>query len=67
VKQLTIGSESTKNRSSPSLFIRTVVDNKSGTIEWFASMCGQYTQFCIRFTFQNLYRETETTLLFWVK
>jgi len=40
VKQLTIGSESTKNRSSPSFFICTVVDNKSGTIEWFASMCG---------------------------
>jgi len=43
VKQLTIGSELTKNRSSPSFFIRTVVDNKSGTIEWFASMCDQYT------------------------
>jgi len=41
VTQLTIGSESTKNRSSPSHFIRTVVDNKSGTIKkWFGSMCG---------------------------
>jgi len=43
VKQLTIGSELTKNRSSSSLFMRTVVDNKSGTIEWFASMFDQYT------------------------
>ena len=40
---LTTGSESTKNRSSSSPFTRSSCNNKSGTSEWIASVCGEYT------------------------